>query len=55
MRGSGMAAGARAPSFYDVMAPEDRIMFVNTFSKNWAMTGWRMGWIDAAPLARTGG
>ena len=41
--------GARAPSFLDVMAPEDRILFVNTFSKNWCMTGWRMGWIMAHP------
>ena len=41
--------GARAPSFYDVMAPEDRIIFVNTFSKNWAMTGWRMGWMALHP------
>jgi aspartate/methionine/tyrosine aminotransferase len=41
--------GPRAPSFYDVMAPEDRVLFVNTFSKNWAMTGWRMGWIAAHP------
>ena len=41
--------GPRAPSFFDVMAPDDRILFVNTFSKNWAMTGWRMGWIVANP------
>ena len=41
--------GARAPSFYDVMEPEDRMLFVNTFSKNWAMTGWRVGWIVAHP------
>src|SRR6202008_1479697 len=41
--------GARAPSFFDVMEPEDRILFVNTFSKNWAMTGWRVGWIVAHP------
>ncbi|HEV7252844.1 MAG TPA: pyridoxal phosphate-dependent aminotransferase [Mesorhizobium sp.] len=41
--------GGRAPSFLDVMEPEDRILFVNTFSKNWAMTGWRMGWIKAHP------
>src|SRR5581483_3481779 len=41
--------GPRAPSFYDVMEPEDRILFVNTFSKNWAMTGWRIGWIRAHP------
>src|SRR3954469_2863075 len=41
--------GLRAPSFYDVMEQEDRILFVNTFSKNWAMTGWRIGWIAAHP------
>jgi aspartate/methionine/tyrosine aminotransferase len=41
--------GPRAPSFYDVMAPDDRIIFVNTFSKNWAMTGWRMGWMALHP------
>ena len=41
--------GPRAPSFYDVMEPEDRVLFVNTFSKNWAMTGWRVGWIVANP------
>jgi aspartate/methionine/tyrosine aminotransferase len=39
----------RAPSFRDVMEPDDRILFVNTFSKNWAMTGWRIGWIEADP------
>ena len=42
-------AGARAPSFLDIMEPEDRVLFVNTFSKNWAMTGWRIGWIRAHP------
>ncbi|MCB1478893.1 MAG: pyridoxal phosphate-dependent aminotransferase [Tepidamorphaceae bacterium] len=36
-----------APSFHDVITPEDRVLFVNTFSKNWAMTGWRIGWIEA--------
>ncbi len=41
--------GARSPSFLDVAAPDDLILFVNTFSKNWAMTGWRMGWIMAPP------
>src|SRR5881227_3589731 len=39
----------RAPSFFDLMDAEDRILFVNTFSKNWAMTGWRIGWITAHP------
>jgi len=40
---------ARAPSFLDVMDVDDRVLFVNTFSKNWAMTGWRIGWIMAHP------
>jgi aspartate/methionine/tyrosine aminotransferase len=40
---------ARAPSFHDVMDEEDRILFVQTFSKNWAMTGWRIGWLEAPP------
>jgi aspartate/methionine/tyrosine aminotransferase len=35
-----------APSFHDVVEPDDRVIFVNTFSKNWAMTGWRIGWIE---------
>ncbi|KFB11178.1 pyridoxal phosphate-dependent aminotransferase [Nitratireductor basaltis] len=37
----------RAPSFFDIAEDEDRIIFVNSFSKNWAMTGWRVGWIRA--------
>jgi aspartate/methionine/tyrosine aminotransferase len=41
--------GERAPSFLDIMNAGDRILFVNTFSKNWCMTGWRMGWIMAHP------
>ena len=28
---------------------DDRILFVQTFSKNWAMTGWRIGWLEAPP------
>lgn len=39
--------GARAPSFRDLMSAEDRIFFVQTMSKNWAMTGWRVGWLEA--------
>ena len=42
-------AGGRAPSFLDVMEEGDRIVFVNSFSKNWSMTGWRVGWIVAPP------
>jgi aspartate/methionine/tyrosine aminotransferase len=29
------------------MDEEDRILFVQTFSKCWAMTGWRIGWLEA--------
>lgn len=39
----------RAPSFLDVMEDGDRILFANSFSKNWSMTGWRVGWIVAPP------
>jgi len=41
--------GALAPSFHDIMAADDRILFVQTFSKNWAMTGLRLGWLEAPP------
>ena len=47
-------SGDRAPSFRDVADPDERVLFVNTFSKNWAMTGWRIGWIEApAALGQT--
>jgi aspartate/methionine/tyrosine aminotransferase len=36
-----------APSFLEVAEPEDRLFVINSFSKAWAMTGWRMGWIVA--------
>ncbi len=39
----------RTPSFRDVMEPQDKLLFVQTFSKNWAMTGWRLGWLEAPP------
>ena len=37
----------RAPSFLDVCDTEERLLLANTFSKNWAMTGWRVGWLQA--------
>ena len=40
-------AGGRAPSFLDIKEADDKILFVNSFSKNWSMTGWRVGWIVA--------
>ncbi|WP_299479663.1 pyridoxal phosphate-dependent aminotransferase [uncultured Roseibium sp.] len=42
--------GRRSPSFYDIAEDGDRIIFVNSFSKNWAMTGWRVGWVSAPPV-----
>jgi aspartate/methionine/tyrosine aminotransferase len=44
-----LTVDGRTPSFRDLMIPEDRILFVQTFSKNWAMTGWRLGWLEAPP------
>jgi aspartate/methionine/tyrosine aminotransferase len=44
-----LTVDGRAPSFRDVMEADDRILFVQTFSKNWAMTGWRIGWLEAPP------
>ena len=26
---------------------EERVLYAQTFSKNWAMTGWRVGWLEA--------
>jgi aspartate/methionine/tyrosine aminotransferase len=43
-----------APSFLEQALPEDRLIVVNSFSKSWAMTGWRLGWITLpAALAPT--
>lgn len=35
------------PSLHAIIERDDKVIFVNTFSKNWAMTGWRLGWIEA--------
>jgi len=34
-----------APSFLQVAEPEDAVFVINSFSKPWAMTGWRVGWL----------
>lgn len=34
-----------APSFLNVAEPDDAVFIVNSFSKPWAMTGWRIGWL----------
>lgn len=42
-------AGDAAPSFLSIATAEDRVVSVNSFSKTWSMTGWRLGWIVAPP------
>jgi aspartate/methionine/tyrosine aminotransferase len=34
-----------APTFADKINDDDRVLIVNSFSKAWAMTGWRLGWL----------
>lgn len=36
---------ATAPSLLDHAEPADRVIVANSFSKTWAMTGWRLGWL----------
>ncbi|MDR6495298.1 aspartate/methionine/tyrosine aminotransferase [Paraburkholderia terricola] len=36
-----------APSFLDLAGRDERVICVNSFSKAWLMTGWRLGWIVA--------
>ncbi len=36
---------AHAPSFLEIAEPDDDLFVVNSFSKPWAMTGWRIGWL----------
>ena len=36
---------AHAPSFLQMAEPDDALFVVNSFSKPWAMTGWRIGWL----------
>ena len=40
---------ARAPSFLDIAEPDDRVIVINSFSKTWSMTGWRLGWLTHPP------
>jgi aspartate aminotransferase len=38
-----------APTILDIADPEDRLLVINSFSKSWAMTGWRLGWMTHPP------
>ena len=42
-------AAPSAPSFLPLATPEDRVIGVNSFSKAWRMTGWRLGWMVCPP------
>lgn len=35
----------QATSFLNITEPDDKLIVTNTFSKNWSMTGWRVGWV----------
>ena len=39
-----------APSFLTLAEEDDRLIVINSFSKTWCMTGWRLGWM-VAPAA----
>ena len=34
-----------APSFLELAGPDEPVFVLNGFSKAWAMTGWRLGWM----------
>ncbi len=42
-------ANGCAPSFLDIAGPEDRLVVVQSFSKAFLMTGWRLGWLVMPP------
>ncbi len=44
--------GERAASVLDICAPDDRVLVVGSFSKAWAMTGFRVGWLIVPDGAR---
>jgi len=46
---SGRDALRNAPSFLSLTDPDDRLIVVNSFSKAWTMTGWRVGWLVGPP------
>jgi aspartate aminotransferase len=38
-----------APSFLTLAEDHDRLIVINSFSKAWRMTGWRLGWMVVPP------
>ena len=45
----GDTASGAAPSFLDIARPEDRLVVVQSFSKAFLMTGWRLGYLVMPP------
>ena len=41
--------GKKAPSFLDFSEIDDPLIVINSFSKSWSMTGWRLGWLTHPP------
>src|SRR3569623_1299650 len=59
------AGGTHAPSFLQIADDTDPVIVINSFSKPWAMTCWRIGWLThprdlsdtmriLSPVANTG-
>lgn len=42
-----------APSFAQYINPDDKVFLINSFSKSWAMTGWRLGWLTGPEYAES--
>lgn len=40
-----LVGGDPAPSFLSIAEPDEPVFVLNGFSKAWAMTGWRLGWM----------
>lgn len=45
----GDTSNGAAPSFLDLARPDDRLVVVQSFSKSFLMTGWRLGWLVMPP------
>ena len=41
--------GGIAPSILKIAGPDDALIIVQSFSKAWCMTGWRLGWLVSRP------
>jgi aspartate aminotransferase len=41
-----------APSFLTLAEPGERLIIINSFSKAWSMTGWRLGWMVVPPAVQ---